>query len=410
MKSLGGFRIVLILLVAVTGFTTGQGPGRAEDPAAEARLRRRPREFSSVFNFGYGGDDFPEDPALFETIVAKLGREGGFNAILCSWSDERAGICRKHGMRIMVDLLNGRHHVYDTPAETGALLERLRDDDVVMGYHLWSDKIGGRGAGRIRDIRNCNAWDPTHPAYSATYKTGDLEAVAHADIFGWYDFHWKRAGWNSHFNMLQAALPLARKNDAVFYSLLSTDSGLPGKGNYNRSLWSVNQGVAFGMKGVLWFIGLRQMNKATGEWTEAGRDINRVNAQIMPLKGELVRLGNPVAVYATPITRDANDREVVGGPSMLAELAGNAFPADFWMQPTAGEFTMGVFVDDEKRDAVYVANLNAYAPQRVTLILGRVVSPRLFDRRTRAWRDLPLADGTMSLELGPGEGELVRFE
>lgn len=156
----------------------------------------------------------------------------------------------------------------------------------------------------------------------------------------------------------------------MFSSLLSTDSGLPGKGNDNRSLWSLNQGVAFGMKGVLWFIGLRQMNKATGEWTEAGRDINRVNAQIMPLKGELLRLGKPVA----------------------------------------GQFTMGVFVDDEDRDAVYVANLNAYASQTVALKLGRVATPRLFDRRTAGWRELPVADGTMSLELGPGEGELVRVE
>ena len=279
-----------------------------------------------------------------------------------------------------------------------------------MGYHLWSDKIGGTGEGRIRDINACNAWDPTHPAYAATYKTQEMAAVAKADIFGWYDFHWKRSGWNRHFNALQTALPLARQNDAVFYSLLATDSGLPGKGNFNRSLWSVNQGIAFGMKGVLWFIGLRQMDKGTGEWTEIGRDINRVNAQVMPLKDELLKLGNPTAVYATPITKDANDRDVSGGPTMLGELVGNAFPADFWIQPAAGEFTLGVFRDDAGDAAAYVANFNAYAAQEVALRLAQPVKVTIFDRAAKAWKPLPVTDGQVRFRLGPAEGELLRWE
>jgi hypothetical protein len=279
-----------------------------------------------------------------------------------------------------------------------------------MGYHLWSDKIGGTGEGRIRDINTCNNWDPTHPAYAATYKNEEMAAVAKADIFGWYDFHWKRSGWNRHFNALQTALPLARQNDAVFYSLVSTDSGLPGKGNFNRSLWSVNQGIAFGMKGVLWFIGLRQMDKATGEWTEIGRDINRVNAQVMPLKDELLKLGNPTAVYATPITKDANDRDVSGGPTMLGELVGNAFPTDFWIQPAAGEFTLGVFRGDAGHAAAYVANFNAYAAQEVALRLAKPVRVTIFDRVAKAWKPLPVTDGQVRFRLGPAEGELLRWE
>lgn len=408
-------RIILLAILAATvgGLSSSVADETKADPA---RLSRRPKQFYSIFNFGYGGDDFPEDAALFEKIVKKVGEEGKFNAIMCAWSDERAEICKKHGMKIMVDLLNGKHHIYrgqadaNTPAEAKALLEKLRGNEVVMGYHLWSDRFGGQGEGRVRDIQNCNAWDPTHPAYSATYKTGGMDAVARADIFGWYDFHWKRSGWNRHYAALQAALPLARKYDSVFYSLLSTDSGNPGRGNYNRSIWSLNQGVVFGMKGALWFIGMRQMDKGSGEWTELGQDINKVNAQIMPLKEEIMKIGNPTAVYATPITKDANNKDVGATPTMLGELAGNAFPADFWIQPAGGEFTMGVFKDDKGRDAVYVANFNAYVEQELKIKLGKPVKASIFDRAKGAWADLPVVGGVATVKTGPGEGELVRFE
>jgi len=407
---------ILPLLVAAVVLATVTPAGAQEAASDPARLARRPKVFYSVFNFGYGGDDFPEDAALFEKIVKKVGEEGKFNAIMCAWSDERAEICKKHGMKIMVDLLNGRHHVYrgqadpQTPAECKALLEKLRGHEVVMGYHLWSDRFGGQGEGRVRDIKNVNEWDPTHPAYSATYKTHGMDAVAQADIFGWYDFHWKRSGWNRHYAALQTALPLAKKYDSVFYSLLSTDSGNPGRGNYNRSLWSLNQGVVYGMKGALWFIGMRQMDKGTGEWTELGNDINKVNAQIMPLKEEIMKIGNPSAVYATPVTKDANNKDFAATPTMLPELANNAFPADFWIQPAGGEFTMGVFKDDKGREAVYVANFNAYIEQEVKLKLGKAAKTSMFDRAKAAWVELPAAGGVLTIKLGGGEGELLRFE
>jgi hypothetical protein len=380
------------------------------DAEAKAKTQRRPAEFFSIFQFGYGGDDFPADAALFEQIVQKVAEEGQFNAILCAYSDDRAEICRKHGLKMMVDLLSSEYHVYKSPEKTEALLQKLRGQEVILGYHLWSDRFGASGEGRVRDIRRANQWDPTHPAYSATYRTEGLRYVAQADIFGWYDFHWKRAGWSQHFHSLQTALPLAQQHNALFYNLLSTDSGRPGAGNYHRSLWSVNQGIAFGMKGCLWFVGMRQMHKNTGEWTELGRDINQVNAQIMPLKREIMKIGLPAAVYATPITKDPNNRDVENGPAMIEALRGHAFPADFWIQPAAGEFTMGVFRDDQGRELVYVANLNAYAGQTITLKLARPVKVGMFDRARGEWSELAVTDGRVSFATGPGEGELIRFD
>lgn len=403
---------LFLACAALVGWCLGGATalGAPTDAEKAAKEQRRPAEFYSIFNFGYGGDDFPADAALFEKIVKKLGEEGQFNAILCAYTDERAEICKKHGMKMMVDLLSAEYHVYKSPEKTQELLKKLQGNDVILGYHLWSDRFGGTGEGRVRDINNVNQWDPTHPAYSATYKSDGLNYVANADIFGWYDFHWKRSGWHRHFSRLKNALPLAQQNNTIFYSLLSTDSGNPGAGNYNRSLWSANQGIAFGMKGCLWFIGMRQMDKGTGEWTALGHDINKVNAQLMPLKEEIMKVGVPSAVYATPITKDANNRDVADAPAMIGELQGNEFPADFWIQPAAGEFTMGVFKDDEGRDAVFVANLNAYAGQTMKLKLAKPVKASLFNRGEGKWVDLAVTNGQVSFETGPGEGELIRFE
>ncbi len=402
--------IVLTAWIAVAGLT----PARicAEEVTDATRERPRPTEFYSIFNFGYGGDDFPADDAAFEKIVRRLAEEGRFNAILCGYTERRAEICERYGMKMMVDLLNDSHHVYQNPAAARALCVQLRNHPVIMGYHLWSDRMGSTGPGRARDIRNVQQWDPTHPTYAATYQTrGGIEHLAGSDIFGWYDFHWKR-GIHRRLPSLLHAWRVARQHDTLFYELLATDSGMPGEGNFRRSLWSVNTGIACGMKGCLWFIGTRQMNPADGQWTQRGRDINRVNAEVLPLRHEILRLRNPVAIYTTPITRDMNNRPVGDGtaPVMPAGWESQGFPEDFWLQPIRGEFLMGVFRNPSGGTSVFVANHNAYAEQQVSWRLGRDVTARIFDRPTARWRELPADQGVIGFSLDAGGGELLTFE
>jgi len=403
----------ITMVLATVGLVGWAGLGLVVGAGEVGREERRPGEFYSIFSFGYGGDDFPADLELFAKLVRKIAGEGQFNAIMCQYSDERAAICEDLGVKMLVDLLGPEAHVYRAPERAEELCVKLRGKPVVMGYHLWSDRIGGSGAGRARDIASVRGWDPTHATYSATYRMDGIGHLVGADIFGWYDFHWKR-GVGRRFPHLLTGWRLARENDAVFYELLSTDSGLAGRGNFNRSLWSVNTGIACGMKGCLWFIGSRQMDARTGEWTAFGLDINRVNAEVMPLRGEIMGLGIPVAIYSTPVSLDMNNRPVSGGeggaPVYPAGLEGHGFPDDLWVQVVAGEFLMGLFEAAGGGRSAFLANHNAYVEQEIELRLEGVEAASLFDRGTGAWRELGVEGGIVRLVLGAGGGELMRFE
>jgi hypothetical protein len=381
----------------------------AEQDRLEKQRCRPPAEFVSVLSFGYAGDSMPREDDRFEQLLMRL-KEGGFNVIHCTYTDKRLALCKKHGILMMIDLLAPEHHVYKSPEKAQAVCMKLRNNPTVWGYNIWNDTFAKTTAGRRRDINTVRKWDPTHPAYCGTYRTYGMRSLVNADVLGYYDFHWKR-GTDQHFPHLLAYRNWARERNACFYTWLSATSGQAGKGNFNRSLYSANTGIACGLKGILWFLGDSLMDRATLKWTEAGRDIIKVNKEIMPLRTQLAKIGLPTAIYSTPITRTPNDRPLPGDKKegMPPGLAGNAFPKDFWLQPAGGEFVVGVFKDDQKRDVVFLANHNAYAGQKVVLKLSRPRSVQLFKRAEGKWLPLAVKEGSVSFALEPGGGELLRF-
>jgi hypothetical protein len=405
-------RVLALAMVVAMMASTISSAGQAEDEKARLEKQRAPRpaEFASVFSFGYGGDTMPKEEERYELLLKKL-KEGGFNTILSTYTEKRLELCKKHGIKMMLDLLSeADHHVYKSAGKAQAVCEKLRNNPDVWGYNIWNDLFAKTGEGRRRDVNTVRTWDPTHPSYSGTYRTSGMSHLVNADILGYYDFHWKR-GIGQHLPHLLAYSKWARERDAWFYTWLAAESGLPGKGNFNRSLYSANTGIACGLKGALWFLGNSLMNQKTLEWTTAGQDIIKVNREIMPLSRELAKVGMPSAIYSTPITKTENNRELPDGKKemMPPGLDRNGIPKDFWVQPAGGEFLLGVFKDDQKRDAVFVANHNAYEKQSVVLKLSKPVKVSLFARSAGKWQVKELKEGAVRFELAPGGGELLRF-
>jgi hypothetical protein len=378
------------------------------DPAKLEKQRcPKPTEFALVFSHGYVGDKMPKDDASFEDLLKKI-KAADFNVIHCPYTDKRLELCKKHGIKMMVDLLFAEHHIYQNPEKAKALCEKLKGNPDVWGYNIWNDNFGKTVEGRKRDINNVRTWDPTHPAFSGTYRANGMNGLTNPDIFGYYDFHWKR-GTKYHFPHMLAYSNWAKERDAWFYTWLSATSGLSGKGNYNRSLWSANTGIACGLKGIMWFLGDDLMKN--NEWTENGQDIIKVHREIAPLRKELVKLQNPTAIYTTAITKTMNNDPV---PDMKKNvypvgLESRAFPADFWLQPSRGEFIVGVCQDDQKRDCVFVANNNAYAEQQAVLKFAREGKVEIFNRKESRWQPAELREGAVQITLTPGGGELLRF-
>jgi hypothetical protein len=370
----------------------------------------RPTEFALVFSFGYSADKMPKEDERFEELLKKI-KAADFNVIHCPYTEKRLALCKKHGIKMMVDLLIEPHHVFKNPKESQKLCEKLRKNPDVWGYNIWNDGFGKTVAGRVRDINNVRTWDPSHPAYCGTYRTIGMKGLHNPDVFGYYDFHWKR-GTGLHFPHLLAYSTWAKERNALFYTWLSCTSGQAGKGNFNRNLYSANTGIACGLKGILWFLGEDLMNAKTLEWTAAGGDIQKVQHEIAPLGKELMHLGYPSAIYSTPITKTMNNDPIkdAKADTLPPGLNGHAFPKDFWLQPAGGEFVLGVYQDDQKRNCVFIANNNAYAPQTVRLRSSRKVSGEQFRRNDSRWDALELRDGVIEISLTPGSGELLRFK
>jgi hypothetical protein len=395
--------LLLLPLTVLLAWSSQPDPDKLEKQRCP-----RPTEFALVFSYGYAGDKMPTEDERFEDLLKKI-KDAQFNVIHCTYTEKRLALCKKQGIKMMVDLLEEAHHVFKNSKEAQALCEKLRNHPDVWGYNIWNDGFGKSTEGRRRDINNVRQWDPTHPAYCGTYRTIGMKGLTNPDIFGYYDFHWKR-GISQHFPHLLAYSNWARERDARFYTWLSCTSGQPGKGNYNRSLYSANTGIAFGLKGILWFLANDMMDMKTQQWTEIGRDIIKVHKEIAPLSKELAKLGNPVAIYSTSITRTVNNDPLPEGKKemMPPGLDGRAFPKDFWIRPDAGEFVLGVFHDEQKRDLVYLANHNAYAGHEVSLIISDRKQFEMFDCQEGRWEKLKVEQGRVRMELQPGGGMLLR--
>jgi disulfide oxidoreductase YuzD len=386
----------LLVLTALAPTVTG-------GEAKEVKNPRQPKRFAIIFNMGYAGDALPKEPEAFEKLVKSI-KEANFNTILCLYTPERAAICKKHDVQIFVDLLVDKHHVYKNVEECKKLLESLRKDDTVYGYHLWSDNIGATGPGRTRDVKNVQEWDGTHPAYVGSYRMSKVSSVQGMDAFGYYDFHWTRGG---HWGHLNSAFNLTKARQVPFMRYDAANPGIVGKGNPNRAGYTIATSIPFGLKGYMYHYAGGQVNKGTWELDALGQDLKKVNGKFASVGAELMKVGHPTAVYSTSITKDAKN-DPLPAPAIPGGLA--AVPADAWFKVTGGEVLLGV-CKEGKRDVLLVANHNPYASQELKLELreGTKKAER-YDRAKGAWTPLTMTDRQVQAPVEDYALEMLRFE
>jgi hypothetical protein len=388
------FAAILLLLLLNTSMY-------AQDEAAKQKQQRAVKQFSMIFNYGYAGDNFPTDAAQFEKVILGV-KNANFNAVLCKYEDWRAEICKKHGIKIMADLLVGGQHVYKDVEGCKALCEKLRGNDVVMGYHLWSDRVGSRVAGRVRDSNNVHSWDPTHLTYVGTYKVGGNASLAGVDVHGYYDEHAQRGG---HFPHLMAAWAASKKIEASFFRYIFY--GRQYGNRPNRTSYTVATSIAFGLKGFLPHYLGGTINKTNGALDLHGNNFKEMNGAYTKVGPELIKIGIPTAVYSTPITMSWRKHDVPNTNTDPAAVGLQPIPDDYAVQVKQGDAVFGVFDYDKQRQAVWFANHNAYNSQEMKVAFAGAKKVSLFDRVKGKWNELVLADGVASFTIPGGVGELV---
>ena len=140
-------------------------------------------------------------------------RKSGFNAIHCIYRDWRVELCRKHNVKMMIDVLawkEGGGTDIRRPEQRDAVKKicaKVRGDDAVWGYNLWNEALPYFGNPDDKDIDAYIAllkeWDPTHPVWMGTRTVSYANAPkAKPGVHGYYDYAWQR-GFNWHFADLQ---------------------------------------------------------------------------------------------------------------------------------------------------------------------------------------------------------------
>ena len=381
----------LILSAAVKG---------ADVPTIE---RIKPDRFGIIFNKGYAGDNLPSDLADFEKLIIAI-KKAGFNVVLCKYDAKRLEICAKHDVDMFVDLLVEEYHVFKNPAKAQEVCESIKDSKAVYGYHLWSDNISNTHVGRTRDVQNVHQWDPRHATYVGSYKMSGVASVQDMDLFGYYDFHFKRGG---HWRHLNHAWGVAKSRGIGFLRYDDASPGLVGKGNPNRVGYSIATSIVFGLRGYMFHYVRGQINFQSFELDALGKDLARVNERFAAVGPELVKIGIPSAVYSTAITKtEKNDPVELNVPGGIAPV-----PADCWFQIPYGEVLVGESLDSSKRTVLVFACHNPYENQKVIVTFPKgIKGAEIFDRTLKQWRPLAMENGAVSFTVEDFGVELLRVQ
>lgn len=389
-------------------------PAVAEKPAATKPVL--PKVYAFTLAKPYGETDrYPLDPAVFENLLVNM-KKAGFNCIHCPYRDWRLDLCRKHGILMMLDVLAWKENV-DTDIRRSpqrekleSIVKTLRGNDAVWGYNLWNEKLDwfGYPDGRSIDdyITLLKEWDPTHPVWMGTYRVNYANAPkAKPGVHGYYDYPWER-GFNYHFADLNWYRNYVPSQDGVFGSWqLGSD--------YNKNSYSVNTSIAFGSKVVIWFIDGPFDKKGDIDPKHRFYHLVRIGQEMDKLYPEIGAIGRPAEVFSTPTTKwqDGKDRPAEPAPKdTLPPWGLKPFPADWWFQISGGEALAGFFSYPDGGDAVYVANHNAYAPQKMafTVAGGPNVKVEMFDRVNGGWKAVEKTAKGYAFDLREAGGELLR--
>jgi hypothetical protein len=372
-----------------------------------------PQEFAFVFSLPYAvGDEYPLDPEEFERMLVLL-KSAGFNTVHCVYKDWRHELFKKHKMKMMVDVL-----AWKAPSETDirrneeqrALVKatciKARDSDAIWGYNLWNERLDWVGDFKQFDLllRMLRTWDPTHPVWVGTYTYYHAESYpTNPGVLGYYDYHWQR-GHHWHFHMLSYYHGLAEKRQ----SRMGRWMGLDG---YNRSLYTLNTSIAYGLKTGMWFIGGPYASREpdlSKRWND-DYFLNKIGRHMQPTYKLIGEMGHPVDVYSTATRRTAENKE----KKLEIPAKTTAFPKDHWLQIEQGEVLCGFFKMPDKSDVVWIANHNVYAWQGVVMALKPQANERLivsrFDRGTSKWVTMG-AQSEVNFGIPPADARVYRFQ
>ncbi len=331
---------------------------------------------------------FTYEVDLSEKNVKTLA-ESGFNTLY--GPIDKLDLCKKYGVRLMI------------PHPGLAAASRLKNDPVVWGYDIMDEPISLKQVHEAADsVRLYRAADPTHLTFvNLNQKAGHwipffIDTVK-PDFLSYDEYPWWYGGiysWFTGTDPLYAKLEqhrdaaIAAGLPLTVWREVNIQRNVPGTPDRNwvtppnnapNIRLNVYATLAYGAKGILWFMGGLLFDKATGDLNETGRQVAAINHELKRLGPVLFPLVSTGVFHSAPAPKGSRE------PT-----------PDNWVQPVGNNLLIGTFRDAERREYVLTVNKSAERPSEAVLefrlFLETVDRAELFDKRTGAWKPLSVTE------------------
>jgi len=319
-------------------------------------------------------------PDLNVPEMAPALAKADFNTVMGTL--DKLEVCRKHDLKLLI-----MHAVPETASS-------LTNDSSVWGYDILDEPEPDKFPELAEQVKAFRRADPNHPVYinlmarSGDYLSSFIDTVKPEvlsyDFYQWwygpYNEWWD--GDRGYFARLEqhrdaamsAGIPLmcwvevtANPNDERYKSG-KTDVPCP-EDNEQKIRQSVFTSLAYGVKGIEWFVNRMMFKAGTSELNECGMDVAAINAELKRLGPILVRLTSVNVYHTPPVPRGTREA-----------------PPQHWVQAEGKDLVMGMFKDNMNNDFIITTNRNHTHEQKVALrFLRQIEKVEIFDRQTGKW-------------------------
>jgi hypothetical protein len=303
--------------------------------------------------------------------------EAGFNAVM--WDSGKLDLAAKYGLKVMTTDITA-----DRTAEVSG-------HPALWGYHILDEPRLAQFDSMAVLVEAFRRADPTHPGYVNMYSwAGDFLRTYMAKVkpmflsYDWYQWWW---GTEMHYSRLEqyreaavlAGVPLINWQEVNSNPNIEWggDGTCPAD-NIDRLRLSVYTSLAYGVKGIQWFVASLLFERGTPNLSTCGRDVAAINEELKKLGPVLVGLRSVDVFNTPPLPRGTREA-----------------PPDHWFQVTGEEgsagFAVGLFKDAEDVDYILIANRDYRRMQQADIVT-----------QTK-WRDVPGIDSVEIFDMASGQ-------
>lgn len=357
------------------------------------------QDFLILYAYGWPADQVP---GRLTEASARAIAAAHYNTVMCGIPEIE--LVAKAGLRCLVMGWSQGAPDYSGEAVSPATARTLAANPAVWGYYIMDEpdnKSWKRGATfqqlaeKLKDYR---AADPNHVAWInvssvlGNYLSDYMEIVRpdflSFDLYRWWskESDWWRGLEAHRAAALKAKIPLMMwiESNSSFNALRP-----PPEDNATKIRWSVYSSLAYGCKGVQWFLGS----------TDA--DVADLNAELTALGPTLISLESKQVFHTSGVPREAQ-----------------RLPESNWYFTNAQDLVIGEFVKPGEPNASYflIANKSIdHDSDAVFEVRQRAVAAvQEVNKKTAGRSALPIERqvGTtrVRLHLSAGDGRLIRVE